>query len=273
MLADASAAVSAQSLVCHAIRRGDTASHAAQRLTGNGRNKYQPWFQIVAPSGSFVPKSQYDRVRAGWRACIVSRAIDVTSRKTPVVLGAAESSIPATLSASGGLSVPTELSSAVEEPDVLAAPVALAPADASRGGGDLTVFWFGAAIALPWFGWRLLDDALDRRRRAAIVMRYFADRFVREFERPLIQQHDTERPVRARFRTGRFGRRLEILLAPGTGRRYPNLTDHKQNVEYDVTRVLQAIADDSFVSGPLRAYAEWVVVPFHVNKAGPKPRV
>src|SRR5581483_6852110 len=61
--------------VCHAIRRGESATQAAQRVTGDGRNAYQPWFQIMNLSSRFVPKSQYNRVRAGWRACIVKPAV------------------------------------------------------------------------------------------------------------------------------------------------------------------------------------------------------
>jgi hypothetical protein len=269
LLAVAPTAVFAQSFVCHAIRRGDTASHVAQRLTGNGRNKYQPWFQIMAPSGSFVPKSQYDRIRPGWQACVLTRVIATRSRKAMRV-EAAESSVAALPSAAVEAPVATE---ALEEPRVLEASGALATVGAAGSSGDLTVVWLGAAIAVPWFGWRILDDVLDRRRRTSFAMRYFAGRFAREFERPLVQQHAAERPVHVRFRARRFGRRFDILLAPGSSRRYPNLSDHKQNVEYDVTRVLQVLADDSFVNGPLRADAEWVVVPFHFKTVGSKHRV
>jgi hypothetical protein len=292
MLALAPTAVFAQSLVCHAIRRGETASHVARRLTGNDRNKYQPSFQIMASSGSFVPKSQYDRIRAGWQACVITRAIGTRPRKATLVAIAessaptessapaespapaetsamAESSVAATPSEAAGASEATE---PVEEPRVLEASGTLAPVGASGGSVDLTVVWLGAALAVPWFGWRILDDVFDRRRRASFVMRHFADRFVREFERPLIQ-HAAEHPVRVRFRSRRFGRRIDILLAPGTSRRYPNLSDHKQNVEYDVTRVMQVLADESIVNGPLHAHAEWVVVPFQFKKAGPTHRV
>jgi len=275
MLAVAPTAVLAQSLVCQAIRRGDTASHVAQRLTGNGRNKYQPWFQILTPSGSFVPKSQYDRLRHDWRACVIKQALDTSARKANYT-AAAESSAATESSAGAESSAATEASEATGAVEVssmvLDAPEVHATVDASGGRIDLTVIWLGAAVVVPWFGWRILDDYLDRRSRASLVMRRFADRFVHEFERPLIQQDAADRPIRVRVRSSRFGRRFDILLAPGTGRRYPNLSDHKQNVEYDVIRVLQRLADDSFVNGPLRAHAEWVVVPFRFN-AGPKHTV
>ena len=93
-------------------------------------------------------------------------------------------------------------------------------------------------------------------------------RFVSEFERPLIQQ-PAERPVRSRLRLSPARAKLEILLAPGQGRRYPNLSDHRKNVEYDVVRILRLLADDSFVSGPLYTQAGWVVVPFRF-KVGQK---
>ena len=73
----------AQSPVCHAIRRGESATQAARRVTGNGQNAYQEWFQIMNPSSRFVPKSQYNRIRLGWRACVITPAIifERTSRR------------------------------------------------------------------------------------------------------------------------------------------------------------------------------------------------
>ena len=122
--------------------------------------------------------------------------------------------------------------------------------------------WLGAALVVPWFGWRIVDDYLARRKTASIVVRHFADRFVDEFERPLLRYTSGERPVRSRFRCGARLGRFDILLAPGEGRRYPNLSDHKKNVEYDVARVMHVLADDSFVSGPPYTHAGWIVVPF-----------
>jgi hypothetical protein len=134
---------------------------------------------------------------------------------------------------------------------------------------DLTLVWLGTAMVVPWFGWRVLDRYLVRRKTASIVMRHFASRFVREFERPLI--HDaTERPVRAQIRCRPHRRRIDILLAPGRGRGYPNLSDHKKNVEYDVARVIRTLADDSFASGRLYMQDEWVVVPLRF-RTGAKP--
>jgi hypothetical protein len=234
----APSAAFSQSPVCHPIRGGQTAAQLARRLTGDGRNMYQPWFQIMDASSRFVPKSQYARIRAGWRACIVTATADSSVRPA-----APRETLPAPVDRG-------------ESPQPVAADV-LRPA----GGVDLMWVWLGAAVILPLFAWRILDDYADRRKAASIVMTHFAQRFVWEFERPLIQQ-PAERPVRSRLRLSPTRSRLEILLAPGNGRRYPNLSDHKRNVEYDVVRVVRSLADDSFVRDPLYMQADWVVVPF-----------
>jgi hypothetical protein len=95
-------------------------------------------------------------------------------------------------------------------------------------------------------------------------------RFVDEFERPLVRYDAGERSVRSDLRFGARRGRFDILLAPGEGRRYPNLSDHKKNVEYDVARVVRVLADDSFVSGAPYTKAGWIVVPFQFT-ADPKP--
>jgi len=117
-------------------------------------------------------------------------------------------------------------------------------------------------MVVPWFGWRIVDDYLDRRKTASIVMRYFVQRFLDEFERPLVRYDVGDRPVRSRVRFGVRRGRFNILLAPGEGRQYPNLSDHKKNVEYDVARVMRVLADDSFVIGAPYTKAGWIVVPF-----------
>jgi len=222
----------AQSFVCHAMTRGESAAQAARRVTGNDQNAYQQWFQIMDPSSRFVPKSQYNRIRAGWRACVIKSAIRSVSSNAKHV----------------------------EEPEA---------ADVRRRlAGDLTMLWLCAAMVVPWFGWRIVEDHLARRKTASIVV-HFVQRFVDEFERPLVRYHVGERPVRSRLRFGVRRGRFKILLAPGEGRRYPNLFDHKKNVEYDVARVMCVLADDSFVSGAPYTKAGWIVVPFQFT-AEPK---
>jgi len=261
----------AQSPVCHAIRRGESAAQAARRTTGNARNAYQAWFQIMNASSRFVPKSQYDSIHAGWRACVVP----ATRRRSSNANHVEEPEAGNVSEAPNGSGVPR----------LVAAPTALARVDADGagdrpqpaafdvfrrlGGVDLTMLWLCAAIGVSWLGWLVVDDYIARRETASIVVRYFVHRFVDEFERPLVRYDVEERPVRSRLRCGARLRRFDILLAPGEGRRYPNLSDHKKNVEYDVARVMRVLGDDSFVSGALYTQAGWIVVPFQFT-AGPK---
>jgi hypothetical protein len=269
----------AQSRVCQAIRRGESATQAARRMTGNALNAYQAWFQIMNASSRFVPKSQYDHIHAGWRACVSTPAI-------PSVFANANH---------GKQSEAADVSEAPRssgDPEVLAAPTTLATPgvpgglgdnDAGDGlrsaaidvfrrleGVDLTMLWLCTAMVVPWLGWRTVDNYLARRKTASIIVGAFVDRFVDEFERPLVRYDVEQRPVRSRLRRGARVRRFDILLAPAEGRRYPNLLDHKKNVEYDVARVMYVLGDDSFVSGALYTQAGWTVVPFQF-RAGPKP--
>jgi len=232
-----------QTPVCHPIQRGETATQLARRITGDGRNKYQPWFQIMDASSRFVPKSQYDRVRIGWRACVVKQTIERSS--APPVTQLAKNADPVIADGS-----PRPLVTGAIQP--------------AMGDVDLTLMWLGAALLLPLFGWRFVDDYLARKKTVLLVMRHYAHRFVREFERPLIQQ-PAELPLRARLRLRPARGRVDILLAPGEGRRYPNLSDHRKNLEYDVVRIARLLGDESFVRDPLYMHAEWVVVPFRFN--------
>lgn len=238
-----------ESFVCYPVRGGETATHLARRITGDGRNKYQAWFQIMDASSRFVPKSQYDRIRSGWRACVVK---ETREDAVQAIAQNEVSEVPMTRQLQGGA-----LQSGTP-------PAAVATAIPGVSGFDLVFVWIGALVVLPLVGWKVVDDYLARRKTALLVMRHFAHRFVREFERPLIQR-PAELPLRARLRLRPARGRVDILLAPGEGRRYPNLSDHRKNVEYDVVRIVQLLADDSFARDPLYTHAEWVVVPFRFN--------
>jgi hypothetical protein len=254
----------AQSFVCYAMTRGESAAHAARRVTGNGLNAYQPWFQIRDSSSRFVPKSQYNRLGTSWRACVIKPAIrSVSSNANPVEEPEAVT-VP---------DVPNDSEAAAVVP-ALPAPTRLAPAKTAArpqrtasdnpraaGGIDLTMLWLGAAVVVP-FGWQIVGDCFARRKTASIVVQCFVQRFVDEFERPLVRNDGGERPVRSRLRFGVRRGRFSILLAPGEGRVYPNLADHKKNVEYDVDRVMRVLADHAFVSGEPYTKAGWIVVPF-----------
>ena len=121
-------------------------------------------------------------------------------------------------------------------------------------------------MAIVWSG---VSRYLDARQRVLDEMQRFGETFILEFERPLIQPDHRERPIQSRLRARPERRRLEIFLAPNGRSRYPNLSDHKKNVEYDVTRVLHTMRDRSFVCSSVYARGRWVVVPFQF-RLGPK---
>jgi len=255
----------AQSFACYTLQRGDTASRAAKRITGNASNKYQPWFDIIDFSDRSVPKSQYDRIRSGWRACIPERTAEYRAQAAPQAVAVAtdgaaapEEIKPAAGSAPDGAApdAAAQVFQGIVRPSAVAVRTSLAV--------DPTPIWLAAAVSVPALGLLLLGGYVRRRNTARIFMTQFAHLFVREFERPLLR-HVTEPAMRAQLRVHPYRARLEICLAPGKGRRYPNLSDHRKNVEYDVDRVLSSIADESFVCGRLRMKEGWVVVPFRFS--------
>src|SRR5262249_6108739 len=85
------------------------------------------------------------------------------------------------------------------------------------------------------------------------------ENFVRVFARPLIDPSSAVPPIQAQLRFLRRKQQLEISIAPGPGHRYPNLADHKKNVEYDLDRVLRVLRN-YVLSKPPRASGKWVVV-------------
>ena len=273
LLSVAPTAAFAESLVCQSIRRGESAPQVARRLTGDSRNAYQAWFQIRNASSRFVPKSQYNAIRAGWQACLLKPIVQRASAKVDDVVASEAPDVSQTRASVISAALPA--SAAVVQPAVLVTRAADEASQGPRsraravafeimraiGGLDFAMVWLGAAMVVPWVGWRILDDHLVRKKTRTIVMQHFATRFVQEFERPLVWS-DADRPLRSRVRYSARRGRLDILLAPGKGRRYPNLSDHKKNMEYDVARVVHALADQSFVNGAPYTQAGWVVVPF-----------
>jgi len=82
----ASPSLWAQQWTCYAILPGDTAAHAAARITGSADTRHQPWFQIVDPAkAGFVAKTRYDHIRPGWRACVVTASVPGVPRTVPAV--------------------------------------------------------------------------------------------------------------------------------------------------------------------------------------------
>jgi hypothetical protein len=122
----------------------------------------------------------------------------------------------------------------------------------------------GAAflILLPWL---LLAEYVRRVRPVPAPLRSHANCFVSAFARPLLGRSSTLPPIQSRLRYLPAREEVEILIAPGSGRRYPNLTDHRVNVEYDVRRVLRLLGDRLVVTRPLRIEGQWVVVSLRSN--------
>ncbi len=254
----------AQSPVCHPIRRGESATQAARRVTGNGQNAYRDWFQIMNPSlevRSQVAIQPYSARLAGvrHRTSDPEAVFERKSRRRAATLP----TYPKFPTAPVCLRRPSR-ADAGDRPQPGTFDVIR-----TLGGIDLTMLWLCAAMVVPWFGWRIVDDYLTRRETASIVVRSFVQRFVDEFERPLVRCDVGERPMRSDLRFGARRGRFDILLAPGEGRRYPNLSDHKKNVEYDVARVMRVLGDGSFVSRAPYTKAGWIVLPFQFT-AEPK---
>jgi hypothetical protein len=220
-------------LTCYVIRPGDTAAALAQRVTGNARNRHAPWFQILSPArAAFIPKSAYDTIQSGWHVCV---ATDVLRR-----ISAQPQSAPAVL-----------LQTGITQP---------------RTAIDLSRMWWVApplVIASGMvLGWFVSSRYIGDRRARVDVMRGFGATFITEFERPLFRRYVAESAIKSRLRFAPARHRLEILLAPADGRTYPNLLDHRRNVEYDVERVLRILAGAPVITGSLHAEGPWVVIPF-----------
>jgi hypothetical protein len=130
---------------------------------------------------------------------------------------------------------------------------------------DLSVLMWAAplfVVSVGWLTWVPIRNHFGRRRASLETMRGFGDRFIAEFERPLFRRTASDAAVRSRLRFAPLRHRVEVLLAPADGRTYPNLVDHRKNVEYDVERVERILRDEPFVGGALYAEGSWVVIPF-----------
>lgn len=139
-------------------------------------------------------------------------------------------------------------------------------APAQSADSDLPLWTFLlASIALMTYG---ADRYCRSRRNVVDSMRQFGESFVQEFERTLIRPDLSAPPIQSRLRVMTLAARLDILIAPGAGHRYPNLADHRNNVEYDLKRVLKVLRDQPFVDGPPYMRGRWVVLPFQW-----KPRI
>jgi len=220
----------AELTACYTIQPGDTATYIALRFTGSAYHRHEPWFQIVDPTGPWIiPKANYARIHPGWRTCFPeTRLTSQWGHRT----------------------------------EIRAASRGSAANIQSVAGNPPVLLWSGAVLLLSvLIAWRATCTNRKRKRATARVMQSFAERFISEFERPLRQPGSAEPPLETRLRLVLRQRRVDILLAPNGGRRYPNLTDHRRNMTYDVGRVVRLIADTRFTTGDVYAHGRWVVVP------------
>lgn len=124
----------------------------------------------------------------------------------------------------------------------------------------LVLFCSAAAAGLMAFQW-----SVERRKTVSSALEKYGAAFIREFERPLVDVRNPQPMLRAEFSVSPSQRSLEVRLAPADGRRYPNLVDHRTNVQYDVERVVGVLNDRRFVCGPLSARGSWVAIPFRLE--------
>jgi hypothetical protein len=224
--------------ICYTVQSGDTASRMALRLTGDVNNLREAWFQILDPvAARFISKTDYQRIQPGWQACVQQEAVYVPR---PIERQA--------ISAAGMVD-------------------------------GLGWWWLTFLCAGSMLTWIVAQNYADRRKATVRALEYYGTAFLREFERPLLQAsaraavgamksesriHSTGRSdvVRSQLSLLPQRARVDILVAPADGHRYPNLSDHRRNLEYDVQRVMERLGDRRFVCGELVARGPWVVIPF-----------
>ncbi len=226
---------SAQQFVCSTVRYGDTATGLALRLTNSAENRNALWFQILDPTTSrFIPKSAYHSIRPGWKVCIARDAAGSWPKRQ------------------------------IDIPLDRAKPEAGRLFDRLAAIDPAYAWMMAVAVLAPLLATPAAKKHFDKRRAMLDSMSEFAAVFVLEFAQPLPRRHATDQPIRARLRCAPYRARLEILLAPNTGHTYPNLSDHRKNLEYDIERVQQLVPNQPFIRGEVYSRGDWVVIPFQV---------
>jgi hypothetical protein len=227
---------------CYAVRPGETAAEIATRVTGDPLNRRASGFQIFDARRRLVPKAEYDLIQPGWRICIADVPWQAPIR--PAVVRTVERNTDAARA-----SAPTGSD--------------LEPAFIEQG-----FFWWLVLIGGVATVVFAVTSSWNTRRMCAHEMQRFGTDFLREFARPWSHYRGASPLPRMRLRMSPRRARVEILVAPSSGRTYPNLTDHRINVEYDIARVTATLRRDSFATGQPYAEGEWVVLPFHLQKEG-----
>jgi hypothetical protein len=126
---------------------------------------------------------------------------------------------------------------------------------------DLSLAWrVGLVVSMMIFAFSRIETYVTER-RIPPDLRRAGEAFVHAFARPLMETPASPPPISARLRYVSEAKQLEILIAPAVGRTYPNLSDHKTNVEYDVDRVVGILGKPFRTADRLRAEGKWVVIP------------
>ena len=241
----ASAAVASASpaprVICYPVVHGDTVTAISARLTQYAGNWREPGFQIFDPvQARFVPKARYRSIQPGWQACVVEPLL----RRS--VIPRAENRV-----ATGRAAPSTALH--------------------SRTVSHLRWWWLTLLCSAVLTALFLIQTRVQRRRVRRRILQGFGTAFIREFERPLIEERGARAALRAQLSVCSRRGSMDVRLAPSKGRTYPNLSDHRANVEYDVHRVISALNDRRFICGPLKTHGEWVTIPVrlaHLRKEG-----
>jgi hypothetical protein len=230
-------------------------------LTGNPAKAYSVAFQVRDPARQlFVPKSHYWHLSTTWEACVAIGGVKSTPLAyAPVVASAALALAPAVAPDPAITSAPLAIASA---------PLAIKSAGpaAALSAGSHGNLGFIATVASTALLMLLVYAVVDSRMPRPIppLLQRAGEQFVTVFALPLVDPSSSVPPIQARLRFRRRAQQLEISIAPGAGRRYPNLVDHKRNVEYDVDRVMRVLGDHFVMSDRLRASGKWVVVPIRL---------
>ena len=237
----APSAAAAPGFICHPVQPGDSASAIALRLTQSNRGWNEPGFQIFDPiAARFIPKARYRRIQPGWQVCVVESLMSTPFLSSDRPVSASRHEVPRTV----------------------AAPAAKV---AARAGVPTRWWWLPLLAMAPVMAWAVFKTVANRSDMVARTLETFAADFIREFERPLIDERARQSALHAQISLSPRTRSMEVLLAPAGGRRYPNLEDHRSNVEYDIRRVLTLLDDRRFSCGPIRSQGPWVAFPFRLT--------
>lgn len=259
----------AQQYVCWPIARGDTAFGLARRLTGTTATTYGEAFQIRDPARrKFLPKSQYNRLRSDWQACVARELVTSDQRAAPAP---AASAAPTAASAAVATTASAALAAASAAVATASSAVLAAAASARLPVLDernvVFAVTFGAGVSLMLLMISLVSSYAAERPIPPALQRIGQD-FLTAFAIPLVDPTSAVPPVAGRLRFIRRTKRLEICIAPNGGRRYPNLSDHRKNVIYDVQRVIRNMGANRIVCDRLHSEGQWVIV--SIRLAEPK---